>query len=53
MTVQQTINEINRMKDAIARTQSPYLKRDYTKAIKRLEKGLRYDKRAGNQFLKK
>lgn len=35
------INEIKRLQDALRRTRSPYLKRDYEKAIKRKQKALR------------
>lgn len=47
------IAEMNRLADAIYRTESPYLKRDYMKALNRMEKELReYDllmmKRAKN-----
>ena len=38
------IDEMNRLADAIYRTESPYLKRDYAKALNRMEKELReYD----------
>jgi len=35
------IDEMNRLADAIYRTESPYLKRDYAKALNRMEKELR------------
>ena len=39
------IDRINLYKSAIANTKSPYLKRDYQKAIKRMQKELReYDR---------
>lgn len=38
------IDEMNRLADAIYRTKSPYLKRDYAKALARMEKELKeYD----------
>ena len=38
------IDEMNRLADAIYRTESPYLKRDYAKALNRMEIELReYD----------
>ncbi len=38
------IEEMNRLADAIYRTESPYLKRDYAKALNRMERELReYD----------
>lgn len=38
------IDEMNRLADAIYRTESPYLKQDYAKALNRMEKELReYD----------
>ncbi len=38
----QFIEKINWYKSAIANTQSPYLKRDYSKAIKRMYRELKY-----------
>lgn len=39
------IAEMNRIKDAIVRSKSPYLKADYYKAYKRMEKELaEYDR---------
>lgn len=39
------IQEINRLESAIGTTRSPYLKRDYSKAIKTMRKELRdYDR---------
>lgn len=39
------IKEMNRLADAIYRTESPYLKRDYAKALNRMELELReYDR---------
>lgn len=39
------VAEINRLKDAIERTNSEYLKRDYSKALKRMQAELReYDR---------
>lgn len=38
---QRQIAEINRMKDAMGKTSSPFLKRDYSKAIKRMESDLK------------
>lgn len=39
------IAEMERLKEAIARSTSPYLKRDYTKAYKRMERELaEYDR---------
>ena len=35
------IDEMNRLADAIYRTESPYLKRDYAKALNRMEKELK------------
>ena len=35
------IDEMNRLADAIYRTESPYLKRDYAKALNRIEIELR------------
>lgn len=32
------VDEINRLKEALTRTKSEYLKADYTKAIKKMEK---------------
>lgn len=38
------IAEMNRLADALYRTESPYLKRDYQKALNRMERELReYD----------
>ena len=50
---EQHIAEMNRLADALYRTKSPYLKRDYAKALNRMEKELKeYDmymlKRANN-----
>lgn len=37
--------EMDRLRDAIARTDSEYLRRDYLKALKRMERDLRdYDR---------
>lgn len=39
------IKEMQRLKEALIKTKSEYLKRDYTKALKRMEKDLKeYDK---------
>jgi len=38
---QEYIEEIDRLKTAIAKTSSPYLKRDYSKRVKRMENELR------------
>lgn len=38
---QRQIAEINRMKEALSKTSSPFLKRDYSKAIKRMESELK------------
>lgn len=35
------VNEIKRLQNALYRTRSPYLKRDYQKAIKRKQRALR------------
>ena len=35
------VNEIKRLQNALYRTRSPYLKRDYQKAIKRNQRALR------------
>ena len=41
---EQHIAEMNRLADALYRTESPYLKRDYAKALNRMEKELKeYD----------
>ena len=41
---QECIEKINRYKEIIATTDSPYLKRDYQKALKRMQKELKiYD----------
>lgn len=34
------VTEMNRLKDALSNTQSPYLKRDYDKAYSRMKKEL-------------
>ena len=39
--LQAHIEEMNRLADAIYRTDSPYLKKDYAKALNRMEKELR------------
>ena len=36
------VEKINWYKSAIANTKSPYLKRDYQKAIKRMQRELKY-----------
>ena len=41
MNNQEIIENIKRVKDALAKTKSPYLKRDYTKHLKRLQKMLK------------
>jgi hypothetical protein len=38
---QRQVAEINRMKEALSKTSSPFLKRDYSKAIKRMESDLK------------
>lgn len=45
---QKHVDEISRLKDAIARTDSEYLKNDYGKALRRMEKELKeYDRYKG------
>ena len=39
--VMRQIEEINRVKEALKKTESPYLKMDYQKNLKRLKKDLR------------
>ena len=42
------IAEMERLKEAIAKTESEYLKKDYSKALKRMKKELaEYDKYRG------
>ena len=36
-----TLSEIKRVKEALAKTQNPYLKRDYEKYLRKLEKRLK------------
>lgn len=43
------IAEMNRLREAIGRTESECLKRDYTKALRRMEKDLRDYDRFRNQ----
>lgn len=43
------VAEMERIKDAIARSNSPYLKKDYTKAYKRMERELAEYDRYRNQ----
>ena len=43
------IAEMDRMRDAIQRTDSEYLKRDYVKALKRMERELAEYDRYRNQ----
>ena len=38
---QRQVAEINRMKNAMGKTSSSFLKRDYSKAIKRMESDLK------------
>lgn len=35
------VDELRRLKEAVAKTKSPYLKRDYEKKIAKIEKGLK------------
>lgn len=45
------LEEMKRLKAAINKTESPFLKRDYTKAYKRMQKELRtYDRLQSLQF---
>ena len=42
------VAEMERLKEAIAKTESEYLKKDYTKALRRMEKELvEYDRYRG------
>lgn len=50
MVREELVNKIEIMKNAIKRTKSPYLKADFTKAIKRLEKQLKqHEKQQGSE----
>jgi hypothetical protein len=42
MNKEELIKEIMRVKEALAKTNSPYLKRDYGKYLKRLYRDLKY-----------
>ena len=45
---QRHVDEINRLKDAIAKTESEHLKNDYGKALRRMQNELReYDRYKG------
>lgn len=35
------IDELRRLKEAVSKTKSPYLKRDYGKKIAKIEKGIK------------
>lgn len=49
---QKHIDEMECLKDAISKSESEYLKRDYTKALKRMEKELKeYDRFKGGEIL--
>ena len=47
------IDEMNRLADAIHRTKSPYLKRDYAKALNRMEMELREYQKSMNEYAKR
>ena len=50
MNKEELIKEIMRVKEALAKTNSPYLKRDYGKYLKRLYRDLKYYDRNMNRW---